>query len=306
MANRWTTTNIPDMNGRLAVITGSNSGIGLEAAKALAAKGAHVVLAVRNTTKGQAAVLTIQREVRNAKAEVMQLNLADLASINRFTELFQHRFDRLDLLINNAGVMGPSYQKTKDGFELQFGTNHLGHFALTGRLLPNLFEASHGRIVTVSSAAHHGGRIDFGNLDGSKGYGRWKFYGQSKLANLLFAYELERRLEAAGREAISVACHPGFAATNLAAAGFGGNLPVFGKGIGGVLNLFAQSAQMGALPTLYAATEPTVPGGAYVGPLGGMRGYPGIVKSNERSHDKEVARKLWAVSEELTGVHYAL
>ncbi len=305
----WTLESIPDQGGKFAVVTGSNSGIGFEAAKVLASKGARVVLAVRSEKKGQVAMDAILREVPQAAVETMPLDLADLRSVKQFAEDLCRKVQALDLLINNAGVMATPYLTTADGFELQFGTNHLGHFALTGRLFPLLRQTPGARVVTVSSAAHTGGRIDFDNLDGKKGYTRWKAYSQSKLANLIFAYELNRRLIQANLDTISVACHPGFAATNLTVAGFGLNRPWLGKGLGSLANMAAQSAAMGALPTLYAATEPSVKGGEYIGPIGrtgrnAMRGFPGPAMSSLRSHDPEVAQKLWEVSEELTGVHF--
>lgn len=306
MADRWTKAKVPDMNGAVVIITGANSGIGLEAAKTLAMHNARVILAVRNESKGQRAKDAILQASPPAHVEIMQLDLADLSSIRNFAEAFLARQEPLQLLINNAGVMGPSYGKTKDGFEMQFGTNHLGHFALTGLLLHGLRQATGARVVTVSSAAHTAGHIHFDNLDGRAGYRRWGFYGQSKLANLLFAYEFQRRLTMANVDIKSVACHPGFAATNLTANGFGARVPIAGKALGFTANLFAQSAQMGTLPTLYAATEPSIHGGEYIGPLGGMRGYPGIVRSNARSHDEAVAQQLWNVSEQLTGVHYSI
>lgn len=306
MDNRWEEADVPNLQGKVVLITGSNSGIGFEAARVLAGEGAEVVLAVRNTQKGQTAAAAIRRDYPTATLDVMTLDLADLASVREFAESFRKRSDRLSLLINNAGVMAPPYRQTAGGFEMQFGTNHLGHFALTGRLLPLLLSTPSARVVNVSSAAHRMGKIDFDNLDGSKGYSRWRFYGQSKLANLLFTYELQRRFEAAKADVISVACHPGFAATNLTAAGVGMNLSWLGKGLGSLSNLAAQSAAMGALPTLYAATEPSVHGGEYIGPTGrgGMKGYPGKVESNEQSHDRSVAQRLWQVSETLTGVPF--
>lgn len=297
--NKWNVSNIPDMNGRLAVITGGNSGIGLEAAKALAGKGAHVILAVRNQEKGDVAAADIRRLHPSAVVDVMPLNLTDLASVRAFAETFHTRFHELHLLINNAGVMAIPRRQTTDGFEMQFGTNHLGHFALTGLLLPTLLATPKARVVTVSSLAHTRGGIDFDNLDGSRRYSRWGAYGQSKLANLLFAYTLQRRLAASGADVLSVACHPGVAATNLATAGLG-------KVAGALGNLMAQSAAMGALPTLYAATDASIQGGEYIGPTGGrgMRGYPGRVQSSPRSHETAVAQRLWDISETLTGVSY--
>ncbi|QSO50689.1 SDR family oxidoreductase [Alicyclobacillus curvatus] len=309
MASTWDTTSIPNQSGKRVVITGSNSGIGFEAAKVLAAKGAEVILAVRNVAKGNQAADRIQTEFKEAKVEVMELDLADLDSVHHFADAYRSRWTTLELLINNAGVMVPPFRQTKDGFELQFGTNHLGHFALTGRLMDTLLATREARVVVVSSAAHTRGVINFDDLNWTRGYKRWAAYGQSKLANLLFAYELERRLEAIHADVKCVACHPGFAATNLTAAGFGLGKSWIGKSVGELANVFAQSAAMGALPTLYAATDMGLKGGEYIGPTSrsgrnSMRGYPGIVTSNHRSMDQAVAKRLWDVSEELTGVHF--
>lgn len=303
----WSDKSIPDQHGKVAVVTGGNSGIGYAAALALAAHGAHVVIAARNVEKGRAAAEMIRKAQAGDAVDVMELDLSDLSSVRRFAEEVHQQFPALHLLINNAGVMALPYQQTADGFELQFATNHLGHFALTGLLLPLVLAAPGARVVTVSSGLHMRGKIDFDNLRGTAGYNRWAAYSQSKLANLLFAYELQRRLTAAGAEAISVGCHPGYAATNLQAAGprmrgsrIGALLAVLGN------RLFAQSAAMGALPTLYAATAPEVNGCDYLGPMGrsGMRGYPGKVRSSRRSYDTSSARRLWQVSEEATGVRY--
>jgi NAD(P)-dependent dehydrogenase (short-subunit alcohol dehydrogenase family) len=296
-----------DVRGARVVITGGNSGIGLEAARVLARMGANVVLAVRDTAKGERAVREIRHEQPHAEVDVLALDLADLASVRSFASTFQERYAELRLLINNAGVMALPYRRTVDGFEMQFGTNHLGHFALTGLLLPSILAAQGARVVTVSSGAHIGGTIDFSNLDGARRYQRWGVYAQSKLANLLFAYELQRRFEAAGVEAISVACHPGYAATNLQLAG-----PIMAgsrlwERVSQFMNWFlAQSAAMGALPTIQAAVAPEINGCDYIGPIGllGMRGYPGKVRSSPRSYDPELARRLWDVSETLTGVRY--
>jgi NAD(P)-dependent dehydrogenase (short-subunit alcohol dehydrogenase family) len=300
---------MPDQSGKLAVITGSNSGIGYEAALVLAGRGARVVLAVRREERGQQAAAQIRAAHPQAELEVRRLDLADLASVRAFAEGLLADHQTLDLQINNAGVMAVPYRRTADGFELQFGTNHLGHFALTGLLMPALLAAPNARVVTVSSQAHQFGKIAFDNLDGSKGYQRWLAYGQSKLANLLFAYELQRRLAASGARAISLACHPGFADTELQAAGPQMDGFPFGAELAkGFNKLFAQSAAMGALPTLYAATAPDAFGGDYIGPdsFGGWRGYPERQRSNALSYDPEVARQLWERSEELTGVRYRL
>jgi NAD(P)-dependent dehydrogenase (short-subunit alcohol dehydrogenase family) len=307
MADRWMANDIPDQRGRVALVTGGNSGIGYEAALALAGRGAHVILAARSPERGEAALAAIRRAHPRASAEVMALDLSDLGAVRAFAVAFLGRFPQLALLINNAGVMALPYRRTADGFEMQFGTNHLGHFALTGLLLPAILAAPGARVVTVSSGLHNAGAIDFENLDGSRGYDRWRAYSQSKLANLLFAYELQRRLEARGADAISVGCHPGYAATNLQSAGPRMEGSRLGETVMGAFNaLFAQSAAMGALPTLYAATAPGVNGCDYIGPLGmmGSRGAPGKVRSSARSYDAVLAARLWQVSEGLTGARY--
>jgi hypothetical protein len=304
---QWLDQNIPDLDGKTAVITGANSGIGYEAARLLAQKNAHVVLAVRNTAKGGKAAREIRSAAPQADVEVMALDLADLASVRQFAGAFSAHHDRLDLLINNAGVMAIPYQKTKDGFEMQFGTNHLGHFALTGHLLPLLQNTPGARVVTVSSGMHRFGDIDFANLNGEQGYKKWGAYAQSKLANLLFTYELQRRLAAAGSSLLGVAAHPGYAATNLQYGGSDRSDSSMQARFMHVLNkVVAQSAEMGALPTVYAAASPVVQGGDYIGPKGPaeQRGWPTRVQSNGRSHDVQAAARLWAVSEELTGVSY--
>jgi NAD(P)-dependent dehydrogenase (short-subunit alcohol dehydrogenase family) len=309
MATGWTTDEIPDQQGKVAVVTGGNSGIGYEAALALAKKGAHVVLAVRSAEKGQAAARAIKGAHPAATVETMALDLSDLGSVRGFAEAFLKRFTRLPLLINNAGVMALPFRQTKDGFEMQFGTNHLGHFALTGLLLPAILAAPQSRVVTVSSGMHLRGVMDFANLDGSRSYGRWRAYAQSKLANLLFAYELQRRLATIGADTISVGCHPGYAATNLQTAGPKMDGSRLSERISAIGNrLFAQSAAMGALPTLYAATAPDVNGCDYIGPVGfiQMYGAPGKTPSSARSYDPVVAAQLWQVSEQLTGVRYEM
>ena len=306
---QWTSNDIPNQSGKVAVVTGGNSGIGYEAALALAGKGAHVILAVRSPEKGQAAATAIQRAHPGATAEVLALDLSNLASVRHFAETFLQRFEALPLLINNAGVMALPYARTADGFEMQFGTNHLGHFALTGLLMPAILAAPGARVVVVSSGVHTAGAIDFDNLDGAKSYGRWRAYSQSKLANLLFAYELQRRFTAAGVDATVAGCHPGYAATNLQAAGPRMSGSRLGERMSELGNLlFAQSAAMGALPTLYAATAADVNGCDYIGPLGmlGLRGSPGKMKSSARSYDASLAARLWQVSEQLTGVRYDL
>jgi NAD(P)-dependent dehydrogenase (short-subunit alcohol dehydrogenase family) len=297
----WTASNIPDQHDRLAIVTGANSGIGLVTARELARAGARVIMACRDIDKGDNAAAAIRADVAGAQVEVRALDLASLDSVRHFADHYSE--PRLDLLINNAGVMAPPKRTTADGFELQFGTNHLGHFALTGLLLSRLLATPAARVVTVSSTAHKFGRIDFDDLHGERSYRRWLRYGQSKLANLLFALELDRRLRTAGADVISVAAHPGYAATNLQFAATPSRIERLGSA---VLNrIYAQDAERGALPTLYAATEP-VPGGSFVGPDGfqEMRGYPTLVKPTRAARNPETARRLWQVSEELTGVFF--
>jgi len=305
MTEKWTAGQIPDQHGRVAVVTGANSGIGLVTTRELARAGARVVLACRNAAKGEEAAREIAAAAPDSEVEVAALDLSNLDSVRSFAERFKADHEVLDLLINNAGVMAPPRRLTTDGFELQFGTNHLGHFALSGLLLDRMDGRNYARVVTVSSGTHRMGRINFDDLQGERSYGRWRAYGQSKLANLLFAFELGRRLREAGSAVRSVAAHPGYAATNLQSAA----PPMPDRLFMAVTNrLLAQSAEMGALPTLYAATYPGLEGGAYVGP-GGLfeqRGYPKLLGTTQAARDEEVARKLWDVSEELTGVHFQI
>lgn len=290
------------MTGKTAIITGANSGLGLETAKSFARLDARIILAVRNLDKGTAAEQEILDESPETTIDVMQLDLSDLESVRAFAETFTSRFDSLDLLVNNAGVMTPPYAKTKDGFELQFGSNHLGHFALTGRLLPLLLRTENSRVVTLSSLAHRNSAIYFDNLDGSKGYKAMKFYGQSKLANLMFATELDERLKQHGLATQSMACHPGISSTNLFKIG-GREMPRIFKGL---MNRYLQPATMGALPTVYAATASILTGGEYVGPdgKGQRRGYPTLEKPDPAVNDEASRQKLWDVSEKLTGVTF--
>ena len=302
---RWTQRDIPDQSGRTAIVTGANSGIGLETARELARAGADVVLACRNMEKADAALAEIRKTSPDARVEVMPLDLGSLASVREFAARFSDARPSLDLLINNAGVMAPPRSETRDGFELQFGTNHLGHFALTAALLPLMEGRSDARVVTVSSGAHRRGRINFDDLHGERSYSRWGAYAQSKLANLLFTYELERRLRASTSTARAVAAHPGYAATNLQSAA----APKFDVAIMAIGNaLLAQSASMGALPTLYAATYPDLPGATYVGPDGfmEMRGFPKIVEPAAAARDESHARRLWQVSEEMTAATWSI
>lgn len=300
---KWTAEQIPDQTGRVAIVTGANSGLGLATARELARHGAHVVLACRDREKGAAAQHEIAAAAPDATVELAALDLASLVSVRAFAEEFLATHDGLDLLINNAGVMASPRRMTADGFELQLGTNHLGHFALTGLLLGALEGREGARVVTVSSGAHRAGRIDFENLQRTRRYFRWFAYGQSKLANLLFAFELERGLRAAGSTVSSMAAHPGYAATNLQFAA----PPLIDQAFMFVLNrIVAQKAEMGALPTLYAATVPSLPGGSFIGPDGfaEQRGYPRRVRASAAANDAATALRLWRVSEQLTGVTY--
>jgi len=297
----WSPADIPDQSGRRAVVTGANSGLGLIAARELARKGAAVVLACRNQAKGAAALEQVRAAAPGVQAELARLDLGSLESVRAFAAT---QAAPLDLLLNNAGVMAPPRAETADGFELQLGTNHLGHFALTGLLLGALKAASSPRVVTISSNAHQLGRIDFDDLQSRRRYRRWRAYNQSKLANLLFMLELDRRARAAGLPLASVGAHPGYSATNLQFAA----PPLVDRLVMRVLNrLLAQSGEDGAVPVLYAATMPGLPGASYVGPdgRGGWRGKPQPVGMSRRAQDPETARRLWEVSESLTGVSYA-
>jgi len=295
----WSTADIPDQSGRRAIVTGANSGLGLIAARELARKGASVVLACRNMQKGEVALAEVR--AAGGEAELASLDLGNLASVREFAASQERP---VDLLVNNAGVMAPPRSETADGFERQLGTNHLGHFALTGLLLERLKAAQAARVVAVPSNGHRIGKIDFDDLQSERRYRRWGAYGQSKLANLLFMRELDRRARAAGLPLLSVAAHPGYSATNLQFAA----PPLADRIVMRVLNLVvAQSADQGALSPLYAATMPDLPGGSYVGPdgPGEWRGSPHLVGMSKRAQDPETARRLWEVSESLTGVRYA-
>jgi NAD(P)-dependent dehydrogenase (short-subunit alcohol dehydrogenase family) len=303
----WTTDELPDLSGRTLIMTGGNSGLGYQAALQFASKGAHVVLACRDPVKASAAANAIAAAHPAASIEAMTLDLASLASVRTFAEAFLSRHQELHVLCNNAGVMALPHRRTADGFEMQLGTNHLGHFALTGLLLERLLATSGARVVNVSSGAHRFGTIRFDDLHFERGYRKWAAYGQSKLANLLFTSELQRRVEAARASLLCVACHPGWAATNLQVAGPRMQESSLLERIARTANrLFSQSAAMGALPLLFAATSSEVAGGNYIGPdgLGEMRGHPVEVRPASRSRDAAVAARLWEVSERLTGVRF--
>jgi NAD(P)-dependent dehydrogenase (short-subunit alcohol dehydrogenase family) len=294
----WTVADMPPQDGRVAVVTGATSGIGLHTARELARAGAEVVLAVRDVARGE----RVRAEIGGAA--VVPLDLAEQASVRSAAGELLERWPRIDVLVNNAGIMAPPHRLTGDGFELQMATNHFGPFALTGLLIEALADA---RVVTVSSGMHRSANIDFDDLQSERGYHRWRVYSQSKLANLLFAFELGRRAAAAGLSLASVAAHPGIARTNLQAAGPGmdGNRLRQMVIVGGT-HVIGQSDAQGALPSLYAATMPELPSGTYVGPDGMFegRGHPKIVSASKTAHDEALARRLWEVSEELTGVGY--
>ena len=305
-AAKWTAAQIPALDGKTALITGANSGIGYQAALELARHGAHVLLGCRNAAKGADALARLLAAVPGAKAEVVELDVASLASVRAFAASFAARGVPLDLLINNAGVMAlPTRELTIDGFERQFGTNHLGHFALAGLLMPELLAAAAPRVVTVASIAHRTGKIEFDNLHGERKYTPREAYNRSKLANILFARELEKRARAANSKLVSIPVHPGVSRTNIIENGMA---PTGLKAmvINAVAALVMQSDEAGALPTLYAATSPTAVGGEYIGPDGflGVKGSPTVEQPKPQALDEDVAAKLWTVSEQLTGVVY--
>jgi NAD(P)-dependent dehydrogenase (short-subunit alcohol dehydrogenase family) len=303
---RWTEKDIPDQSGRVALVTGANSGLGYITSLELARRGATVVVASRSDTRGKEAVARTIAEVPDARLDLRHLDLADLSSVRVFADEIQATYPSVDLLVNNAGIMAVAKAKTADGFESQFGTNHLGHFALTGLLLPLLVNTAGARVVTVSSNAHKGGKINFDDLQHERSYRKWMVYADTKLANLLFTYELQRRLAAVDVPLIAVAAHPGTAATNLVRVSAGSN-PIKVAVMTTGARLISQSDRRGALPQLYAATAPGVQGGDYYGPngIGEQFGYPKRVDSTKAAKDPDTAKRLWAVSEDLTGVDYA-
>jgi NAD(P)-dependent dehydrogenase (short-subunit alcohol dehydrogenase family) len=307
----WSTHDIPDLSGKRAVITGVTGGLGLHTAIGLARHGAELVVTARDETKAETAVARILERAPEARVEVVSLDLADLADVRRAAAEVAKTYDRIDMLVNNAGIMvPPKHETTADGFELQIGTNHIGHFAWTAELWPVLKE-SNARIVTVSSLAHTTvGSVDLATLtpgDSDRRYRRWQSYGQSKLANLLFALELDRRSKAAGLGVVSVAAHPGYAATNITKTGpTGGGLSLPGIGMHQISRIIAQPAALGALPLLMAATDPSLTGGEYVGPSGirGLRGRPKLVSMTHAARDEELARDLWSASESAIGATF--
>jgi NAD(P)-dependent dehydrogenase (short-subunit alcohol dehydrogenase family) len=298
---KWTVEDMPDQAGRTILVTGANSGLGLRSAEALASRGARVLMGCRNLEKAAVALEAVKKVAADAAPEIVPLDLADLDDVRACAQRLTDELDQLDVLMNNAGVMAIPHQRTKQGFERQFGTNHLGHFALTGLLLPILRQAHAPRVVTVSSVVHRTGRIRFNDWE-KKGYSRWFPYIQSKLAHLLFTSELQRRAAAAGADLLAVAAHPGYAATNLSS----GLATVYRLGAKLSDRLFAQPDRMGALPQLYAATMPDVGPDDYWGPdgFGERRGWPKMVGRSSAARDGDAARRLWEASEKLTGYHY--
>jgi NAD(P)-dependent dehydrogenase (short-subunit alcohol dehydrogenase family) len=302
MAEHWTEKDIPSLEGRTALVTGANAGLGLEAAKALAAHGAKVLLACRNLAKAEAAADQVRAAATDAglgapDVEIVQLDLASLGSIAGAAKLVRDREPRLDLLLNNAGLMAVDEARTEDGFEMQFGVNHLGHFALLAGLAPLVLATPGSRIVTMSSMGHRAGRMRFDDLSFEKGYDRWRPYFQSKLANLLFTAELHRRLTEAKADTLALAAHPGGSSTELGREGTGLTNKLMNP-----IDIGAQSAAQGALPILRAATDPDAKGGQFYGPRYIVRGHPVLETPSRRARDADDARRLWARSEELTGL----
>ena len=307
MANKnWSQKDIPDLTSKVVVVTGANSGLGFEASKTLAENGAMVVMTARNMEKGERARAEILREAPNATLDLMQLDVGDLASVRAFVDAFKERYHRLDILLNNAGVMAIPRQLTPDGFEMQLGVNHLGHFALTGLLLDVIVKTPGARIHNVSSSANYTGSINFDDLMGEKDYSRWGAYGQSKLANVFFTFELQKRLTAAGVDTVANVSHPGLVMGNLQA----NSVEQSGTGFEGLLYriagpLMAQDITMGVLPMLYGMTAPEAKGGVFYGPRTmNLRGYPAEKQANKDAYDGDALARFWAVSEELTGVRF--
>lgn len=296
--NKWDVDQVPSQRGKIAIVTGGNSGLGYEAALGLAKKDAEVILACRNLQKAEEAKSKIVNEYPKAQIKSMKIDVSSLRKVREFADQFQSQYKKLDLLINNAGIMMSPYKVTEDGFENQLATNYIGHFALTGLLLPLLTGTPGSRIVTLSSLSYKWAEIQFDDFHAQKGYSRRKAYGQSKRACLMFAFELQRRLSAAGYDTLSVAAHPGLAKTNLDQY-----FPALIRPLG---NLFLQPAKKGALPILYAALEKDIKGGEFIGPDGfqQMRGYPTKVDADEYAKDKKVAERLWKATEEMTNTYY--
>ena len=303
MKENWTVKNIPDLTGKVIIVTGGNSGLGFESVKAFAEKGAEVILASRSVEKGEEAKKAMGEVKGNIL--VLHIDLMDFSSIKSFTEKFQQKYNRLDVLLNNAGIMTTPYFLTKDGLEAQMGTNHFGHFALTGQLFELIKNTPNSRVVNVSSMAHKQGKMDFENLlfENGLGYSPIKSYGRSKLSNLLFTYELQRKFERAGINSIAVAAHPGVSNTNLFQ--YLEDKMIF-KILRPLMSPFIQEQDMGALPQIRASVDVNVKGGEYYGPNGfrEMKGFPVLVQSNKASHNLDDAKKLWEVSEKLTGIKF--
>ena len=297
--NKWTTASIPDQKGNIIIITGANSGLGFAATKILSQQNATVIMAVRNMDKGEQALMEVKKITPNANLSLMKLDLSDLDSINAFAKAFSGKYDTLNILINNAGLMyPPKREETKQGFEIQIGTNHLGHFALTGLLFDLIKKTPKSRVVTQSSLAHINADIRLDDLNWEKTYSKRQAYGQSKLANLLFTYELDRKFKEHNINSIATAAHPGISKTNLMLT----SSNIFQM----FTHLVAQKPETGALSIIRAATDEQLTGGEYIGPsrLGGMRGFPELIKSSNKSYDVKLAKELWVVSEKMTGVHF--
>lgn len=303
----WDVENMPSLDGKVVIVTGANSGLGFYTAKGLASKGAEVIMACRNTGKAESALKEIISEIPNAKLRMMELDLSDLTSVKSFVSNFKRAYSRLDILINNAGIMAIPFRRTADGFEMQFGVNHMGHFALSGQLFNVLRSTPHSRIVVVSSAAQKIGNIDFDSIHSERKYRKWAAYGRSKFANMLFMLELADRLRNSGKDMIVTAAHPGYAASNLLEKGPAMKGRTWLVKAGHLANrIAAQSTEMGALPILYAATSEDVINGGYYGPGGffGMRGYPDQVNPKNTRITRQLKEDLWKYSEEHTGVSF--
>ena len=306
MNHKWTKRDIPDLTGKIIVVTGANSGLGYESTLAFAEKGALVVMACRNLQKGEKAKQDILKVAPGAQLDLMQLDNGSLASVRAFAEAFKAKYDRLDILLNNAGVMAIPRTETEDGFEMQLGVNHLGHFALTGLLIDVIVKTPNARIHNVSSSANYMGSINFDDLMGEQNYDRWGAYGQSKLANVFFTFELNKRLKAAGYDTISNTSHPGLVMTNLQA----NSVEQSGTGVEAFLYrivepIMAQDVSMGVLPQLFGASAEGAKGGIFYGPKTfNLRGYHAEKKANDAANDAAALKRFWEVSEELTGVKY--
>lgn len=299
--SNWTKSDIPDQTGKVCIVTGANAGLGYEIALGLAEKGATVVMACRSLDRGQRAAAEIGKSAPSAKPELMALDLASLDSIKAFTQTFKENHDRLDVLVNNGGLIGCEKSRTADGFEAQFGVNHLGHFALTGLLLDSLLNTPDSRVVTVGSRMHADAEIAWDDLMSEQSYDRWEAYKQSKLANLMFDFELARRLETSKKSTRAIGVHPGLAKTNWADNNLDGAMKLIAK----LMSAFSyQSAEMAALPPLFAATAPEAKNGGYYGPQHDTKGYPVEVRAADRAYAETNAQKLWALSEKLTGVTF--